>query len=261
MKIALVSLNQTWEDKKSNEKQCTKYAKLASQFGSDLIIFPEMTLTGFSMNTSLISEDPENSQTIGFFSELAIQNKISIAFGIVLRQGEKATNNLIIIDHKGNVASTYSKIHPFAYSGEDKYYTGGDKIASCKILDANIGLTICYDLRFPELFQALSKECNIIITIANWPASRIEHWKTLLKARSIENQLFIAGVNRTGIDGRHIKYISSSDLFDPSGKKIRPVQSLRGLKIYEASLTEVEAVRKSFPFKQDRKIEFYKSIL
>ncbi|MBA4408508.1 MAG: hydrolase [Odoribacter sp.] len=261
MKIALVSLDQVWEDKKANQLKCQDYIEQASKFNCVLIIFPEMTLTGFSMNTKLIKENPNQSPTIEFFSQQARQNKLSIAFGVVFEKEEKANNNLIIIDHKGKVLSGYAKIHPFSFSGENNYYFGGDELVTCQIADATIGLTICYDLRFPEIFQALSKNSNIILTIANWPERRIKHWNALLEARAIENQLFIIGVNRIGTDGNDYKYIKSSCVFYPTGEKMEPIHSNNDMDIYDLNLDDVISARESFPLKQDRKTEFYKSIL
>ena len=261
MKIAIVSLDQVWEDKKANQLKCHDYIKRASKFKAELIIFPEMTLTGFSMNTKLIGEKPDQSPTIGFFSQQAKQQKLSIAFGVVFTKDVKATNNLIVLNNNGNLLSTYAKIHPFSFSGENNYYLGGDELIICKIAEANIGLTICYDLRFPEIFQALSKSCNIIITIANWPERRINHWTILLQARAIENQLFTIGVNRTGSDGNNLSYVKSSVVFDPTGEEMEPMHSYLDMDIYDLPLSEIIAVRNSFPVQQDRKTEFYRSLL
>jgi len=261
MKIALVSLNQVWEDKKTNQANCQKYIEKASALKADLIIFPEMTLTGFSMNTDLISESPDQSNTLDFFTGQSKRNSIAIAFGVVLRKDEKATNNLIILDKRGTLLANYSKIHPFSFSGENNYYTGGDELGSCCLANAEIGLSICYDIRFPEIFQALSKSCNLILTIANWPEKRIKHWNTLLEARAIENQIFMIGVNRTGTDGNNLRYVKSSVVFDPAGEKIESTHSYLDMDIFDLELSKTQTVRNGFPVKQDRKTEFYKSIL
>ena len=261
MKIALVSLDQVWENKKANQLKCQNYIEQAAKLNVEFIVFPEMTLTGFSMNTQLIGEKTTKSPTIDFFSHQAKLNNIAIALGVVFEKENKATNNLVIIDNKGNPLTSYEKIHPFSYSGENEHYLGGDVICTCEIADLIIGLTICYDLRFPEIFQALSKNCSLILTIANWPEKRIAHWNTLLQARAIENQCFIVGVNRTGTDGNNHKYIKSSMIFDPSGEKLYPIQTYLDLDIYELSINKILSVRSSFPMKQDRRTELYKSIL
>jgi omega-amidase len=261
MKIALVSLNQVWEDKKANQLSCQEYIEKASTQKADLVIFPEMTLTGFSMNINLISESSDQSDTLDFFIKHSKRNCIAIAFGMVLRKDDKATNNLIILDKKGSLLANYSKIHPFSFSGENNYYAGGDRLGFCNIDDAVIGLSVCYDIRFPEIFQALSKNCNLVVTIASWPEKRIKHWNTLLEARAIENQLFMIGVNRTGTDRNGLSYIKSSVVFDPAGEIIESNHSYRDMDIYNLDLSETRDVRNGFPVQQDRKTEFYKSIL
>ncbi len=220
MKIALVSLNQVWENKKANLRLCKKYIKKASAENVKLIIFPEMTLTGFSNNTSLSSENNKNSKSIKKFSSLARKFNIAIIFGMVIKIDKKNFNNSICINPKGRILANYSKIHLFSFAKEDKYFTAGKKISIFKYNNLKIGLTICYDLRFPELYNTLAKNCDMIINIANWPKVRIRHWNTLLKARAIENKIYIIGVNRIGRDGNNLEYIQSSQIINKNGKKL-----------------------------------------
>ena len=192
MKVALVSLNQSWENKAENKQKVGETLALIAEHctNTDLVVYPEMTLTGFTMESQKVKEDELSSETITFFKEQAQKYKVSIAFGVVLSKGEKATNNLVVVSEQG-VLATYAKIHPFSYAGEDNYYQAGDELKKLTIGGATIGLTICYDLRFPELYQAYSKDCYVILNIANWPERRVSHWRALNKARAIENQVFI----------------------------------------------------------------------
>ncbi|MBK7627800.1 MAG: carbon-nitrogen family hydrolase [Bacteroidales bacterium] len=261
MKVALVSLDQVWENKNANMIQCVGYIEKAAELGADMVAFPEMTLTGFSMNAGVIAEMPDRSTTIDFYICQAKDNNIAIAFGVVLFNGDKATNNLIIVDNNGTLLTSYSKIHPFSFSGENNYYLAGDQICSCEVANVGIGLAICYDLRFPEIFQVISKKSDIILLIANWPEKRISHWKILLQARAIENQCFIIGVNRIGIDGNNQSYVKSTVVFDPIGNELKPIESYLTLDLFDISQGQVAIVRKSFPVKQDRRNLFYKSLL
>lgn len=258
MKIAIVSLDQVWEDKIANQLKCENHIRQASKSGCDLIVFPEMTLTGFSMDTALIAEEPQQSPTVDFFIQLAKEFKLAIVFGVVFKYGTKATNNLVLIDQTGSKLSSYAKIHPFSFSGENNYYSSGTELVQCKIGGTTIGFTICYDLRFPELFQALSKDCEVIVTIANWPAKRVAHWKILLQARAIENQIFMVGVNRIGIDANKIEYEKSSILVAPEGEILQPQSINDQIDIYDINLKTVSEYRERFPVKHDRKIDFYK---
>jgi len=259
MRIGTVSLDQDWENKESNKHNCENYIKKATSQEVSLIIFPEMTLTGFSMNTKLIAEEINNSETILFFKNLAIRYSIAIVFGVVIKDEIMSSNRLVLISNWGEIQVNYSKIHPFSFSGKDKFFIKGNKLGQCIFDKIRVGFTICYDLRFPELYQGLSAINDIIITIANWPQKRIEHWKTLLKARAIENQSIMVGVNRTGTDGNEIHYEKSSCIFNQNGKLLQPILCDDLLEIYDLEIDAVKLTRTTFPVKNDRRNEFYKT--
>ena len=260
MILATVSLNQIWEDKKENLTLCKAYIKEASDKKGDLIVFPEMTLTGFSTNIKETAEEESRSETIKNFQDLAISFNIAILFGVVVADGEKALNKSVFVDNEGTILAKYSKIHPFSFTGENKYFNAGNKLEQLKFKDATVGLTICYDLRFPELYSAYSKECDIIINIANWPSTRVEHWNTLLKARAIENQVIIIGVNRIGSDANSLEYCESSNVFDADGKEL-DFEQIDEIKIFEIDKKRTEEFKKNFNTTNDRKIEFYKGVI
>ena len=261
MRIVTVSLNQAWEDKKSNIKQIEGLMLNISHVKPDLVVFPEMTLTAFTMNAMDMAEDYSTSPTIGFFTNIAKAYHIAIAFGVILNTNRKPTNNLVVVSDEGNVLARYEKIHPFSYSGETDYYSKGEKTVSLKLKDFTIGLTICYDLRFPELYQSLSRQCDVLLNIANWPARRVADWRLLLHARALENQCYMIGVNRTGIDGKGLEYEKSSSVIDPMGKDVESSQLSDIIDVYDIDKGVVSSYRDSFPVKKDRRIELYKEIL
>lgn len=261
MKVALLSLEQAWENKKANLELCKKYIRELSVANPELIIFPEMTLTGFSNNVSLIAEKPESSKTIKNFSELAKEFNVAIVFGVVLRSNNgDVFNRAVFVDNFGHLVDSYTKIHSFSFAGENFFFNSGKKLCVVKFKNFTIGLTLCYDLRFPELYSALAKECDLIVNIANWPKKRIKHWDTLLKARAIENQIFIAGVNRIGVDGNFLEYVESSHMFNANGKELQ-FEKIRDAKIYNIDKNFTKEFRSKFNTVNDRKVEFYKEIL
>lgn len=260
MKIALVSLNQVWEDKKANLKLCEGYIQKATNENINLIIFPEMTLTGFSNNISITAEEFENSKTIQSFSVFAKKFNIGIVFGVVKQDENKGINKSIFVDCNGEILGDYTKVHPFSFASEDKFFNGGKKLSIVNFQGITLGLTICYDLRFPELYSALGKQTDIIINIANWPAKRIDHWNTLLKSRAIENQIFVIGVNRTGVDGNGLEYIESSHIFNANGEKLEFVQ-LSDMKIFEIDTNWTKEFKSKLNTTNDRRVDFYKEIL
>lgn len=256
MKIALVSLDQFWEDKQKNINACEAFISEASNAKSELIIFPEMTLTGFSMNIEKIGEIEEESFTINKFKSLSKAYNIAIIFGMVIKKGEKAENRLVFLSNNGDVLETYTKIHSFAFAQEDKFYSSGNQIKSTIFKEHRIGLTICYDLRFPDMYSALSTNCDIIVNIANWPAVRKSHWKALLKARAIENQLFIIGVNRIGVDGTGKSYDESTMVINANGEELS-AKSKQNMKIFLVDKKWTEDFKNNFNTTNDRKSKLY----
>ena len=156
MKIALVSLDQQWENKDANkQKVAATLALIAARYTDiDLVVYPEMTLTGFTMESERIKEEEGSSDTIAFFEEQAKKYGVNIAFGVVLAKGDKASNCLAVVSGQGALLTTYTKIHPFSYANEDAHYQAANSLKKVNIGGATIGLTICYDLRFPEFFRA-----------------------------------------------------------------------------------------------------------
>lgn len=261
MNITLVSLDIVWENKDANKNICDQVFDEIYLQKSDLIIFPEMSLTGFSMNAHQIAEEENSSNTIEYFANHARKAKVGIIFGMATSERGKYYNSLIYLDKSGNIAAKYNKIHPFSLAGEDKVFSAGRSLISIRYRDVTIGFTICYDLRFPEIYSALSRNCDMIINIANWPSKRIEHWNTLLKARSIENQIIMVGVNRVGKDGNGLEYEKSSQVIDANGRLIKSLKSSDFFEAYSISLEDTKALKRSFSTTQDRIPNFYKSIL
>lgn len=260
MKIALVSLDQVWEDKESNLKKCEYYITSAFKENVDLVIFPEMTLSGYSMNIDFIAEDSSISKSIKNFQSFAKSYNMAIIFGVVFKESDKASNNLIFIEKSGNLQKCYTKIHPFSFACEDRYYIKGEKLAIAQIEEHKIGLTICYDLRFPELYSLMADECDFIVNIANWPKKRIDHWKSLLKSRAIENQLFIIGVNRTGTDGNGHEYEESSLIYDSNGIECESIKSFNNMKIFDIDKNSTIDFKNNFNTVQDKRFDLYNNL-
>lgn len=252
MKVALLQYSPVWENKEANKnKILTILQSCKEEF--DLLILPEMSLTGFSMNANSLAESI-NGETFRFFSELAIEKSIEVFVGIIEKSKSKPFNSLLHINSKGKLIKLYRKIHPFSYANEDKYFSAGKKPAISKVQNFRVGLSICYDLRFPELYRKYAKKkVHLIVDIANWPDTRIEHWMSLLKARAIENQCYVIGVNRVGKDVK-LNYNGYSSIFDPMGQEILSVINQEGLFISHIDKNYVNEVRNKLPFLEDIKL-------
>jgi predicted amidohydrolase len=252
MKIALIQLNIEWESKKRNIEKAAFFIKKASEENCNAVAFPEMFNTGFSMNISNITED-ENGETDSALSEMAKKYNIYVIAGFQIKKHgeEKGRNMAAVYNRKGVRIASYTKIHPFSYAGEDKYYIAGADTVIFEVDGMPSSIFICYDLRFPEVFRMVAKDVQAIFVIANWPSSRKEHWDVLLKARAIENQCFIIGINRTGTDGNGICYHGASHVFDPSGNEICKGNETDEFLIREFNPDNAVEIRSKFPFLKD----------
>jgi omega-amidase len=252
MKAALIQLDIAWQDRHRNYEKAGFYAKRAAEERCDLVVFPEMFNTGFSMDLAAVA-DEGIGETTSILSDIAKRNNINLIAGFPMKSQaeEKGRNIAVVYDRTGMLAATYTKMHPFALAGEDKYYLAGESVTTFDIDGMTSSVFICYDLRFPEVFRQIAKKVKTIFVIANWPASREDHWETLLKARAIENQCFVIGVNRTGTDGNGIIYSGASRVVDPLGQVICQGNGTDEYVVCEFDPSEVDKIRTAYPFLKD----------
>lgn len=254
MKAALAQTHIFWEDKELNFDKVNRFVRKAKEKMADIVLFPEMSLTGFSMNTKVTAED-DSQDTVEKTKELCRKEDISIGLGWTKCGNEKAENHYTVIDRNGRICSDYVKIHPFSYAGETDFFQGGKEIRYFEIGGYTWSTFICYDLRFPEIFQIAARKADIIVVPANWPEKREEHWRALLKARAIETQSYILGINCVGMVG-NISYSGYTSAYSPDGICLDELANEEGLVLVELNREELE-IRKGFPIKKDRKWEFY----
>lgn len=272
LRVGVTELNIGFENREEAKKCCLEVMEEASANGVELLVFPEMTLTGFTMRPWLYAEswDADNiPDSVSFFMENSRKYKMQMAFGYiraVMADSDKMDdetkepvyeNRLVLVDGE-KVVLDYAKIHPFSYSGEDKVYRAGEKLVQAQVKDIRIGGYICYDLRFPEIFSAMRDQYEAIMVIANWPETRAEQWKTLLKARAIENQAYVIAVNRVG-DGDGLHYIPGSHVYDWLGRDVS-IRVSEKLRVADIDPKAVRHARTEFPQTNDRKNTFYKML-
>jgi len=258
MKIGIAQVDIQWERSYENMKKIEKLIEEASKENIDLVLFPEMSLTGFTMNIDKLLQS--ESEIINWAKKVAIKNNINLGFGFAAPIDNKGVNRYAIISKDGDKLANYTKMHPFSYAKEDINYYKGIDIVSCKINEFDVAPFICYDLRFPEIFQIASKESQLIIVAANWPKSRENHWIALLRARAIENQCYIVGINRVG-EGDGIEYNGGSLFIDPNGDMLNDITSNEELIIRDIDINEVKKIREAFEIKNDRRERLYYSYM
>lgn len=251
MKAALIQYSPIWENKDANKDKIINHLKDLTEV--DLLVLPELTLTGFTMNSEKYCEEL-SEDTSEFYSSLARKHTSNIIGGLIEKYTNKIYNTLLHFDSNGELRAKYRKIHPFSYSDEDKHYNSGIEPVITEINGLKTGLTICYDLRFPELYRFYGKSrVDLIVNIANWPDTRIEHWRTLLKARAIENQCYVIGVNRVGDDPK-LHYNGFSSVIDPMGKEIISCENEEKILVADIDKDQVNNIRGKFPFLIDIKL-------
>ena len=250
MRVALAQTDMVWEDKKASIQKAEKMVSEAAKSKADIIIFPEMSFTGFSMNLEKIGEKRDCSENI------------AIGFGwasLPDKKGGKGKNIFSVTDREGKLIAEYEKIHPFTYGGESRVYEGGEKLVSFSFKGHNISLFVCYDLRFPEVFQAAAKKSDVMFVIAQWPETRSIHWQTLLRARAIETQSYIVGVNSFGVrDG--LGYSGDSMAIDSIGNILGQLSGREGMLICDIDDRAWE-LRNKFAIGKDRRENLYYRLL
>ena len=251
MKIIGCQPDIQWEDKEANHANVRKLLEKAAPSPDSLIVLPEMFATGFSMNVDTITDDRDRT-TQKFLARLAREYKAFVLAGVVTRcEDGRGLNQAVIYKPTGREGARYSKLHPFSYAGETDHYAPGTGIETFVCNSFNVAPFICYDLRFPESFRAAIRQgVQVLIVIANWPAAREIHWISLLKARAIENQSFVIGVNRCGTDPNH-EYSGRSRIIDPRGEILEDAGSAEGWIEAELDLQEITDYRNEFPALND----------
>ncbi|MCC6721568.1 MAG: amidohydrolase [Bacteroidia bacterium] len=215
----------------------------------DLIILPEMFTTGFTMNPTYIAETMEGI-TIKWMKELAKNYNFAICGSLIIENKSKFFNRFIFVKPSGET-DYYDKKHLFSFAGEDNNYTEGKDKILINYKGWKINPFICYDLRFP-VWCRNTDNSDLLIFVANWPSKRISHWQKLLLARAIENQCYTIGVNRVGHDNNNLEYNGMSCIINPLGNEIINLQHKPGYGFFILKKSELNSIRESLPFMQDR---------
>ncbi|MBP5159526.1 MAG: carbon-nitrogen family hydrolase [Lachnospiraceae bacterium] len=254
MKVSLAQTHIYWEDVDKNLETAERVLERESGKGSALVLFPEMSFTGFTMNGKVAAND---DAIMARMADMARKYGIAAGFGRVKKE-KKCQNHYTVVDCEGSVISDYIKIHPFSYAHENVFFESGSKVSVFDIGGLAFSNFICYDLRFPELFQAVADRVSVIAVPANWPGERSAHWDALLKARAIENQVYILGINCAGeIGGK--TYAGGTCVIDPAGNVLRRLGEEEETLCFELE-DDVASFREAFPVRQDRKVALYGSL-
>lgn len=220
MKIAAAQIACTLGDPAANARKMRDFAQRAQAAGAELIVFPEMADTGYAMPVIRAQAQPWSEGVVPELQEIARDLSLSIISGVSEKEGDAIYNSQVVIGATGAILAKYRKTHLFARAPieEDKCFAPGQALVSVALGPLRLGLTICYDLRFPEMYRALALEqgANVFIISSAWPFPRVEHQRVLATARAIENQSYVVLANRVGKD-EGVPFCGGSVVLDPSG--------------------------------------------
>ncbi|MDQ2666347.1 MAG: carbon-nitrogen family hydrolase [Gemmatimonadota bacterium] len=249
LRVALAEYDTGWlRPEVSLERAAVCVARAAST-GARLVVLPEMCTTGFTMEPEQWAESLDGP-SFARLSTLAARHDVWVMAGVAAKSEDGYVNVAAVFNPEGSLVLTYAKQRLFAYAGEDQHYSAGMAPAVIDIDGVRVTPFICYDLRFPELFRAAAPSSDLIVVIANWPAARRPHWDALLPARAIENLVYVAGVNRTGV-GNGIQYDGGSTAYDPWGAPAAQRMAVAAPAVVDVSAAHVTSIRAKYPFLDD----------
>lgn len=251
--ISIVQIDQIWEDKQANFAAYD--AQLNTVEHTDLILLPEMFQTGFTMNTEL-AEPFETSASVDWLKKVAHKKDAAIFTSLSILDGDQCYNRGVFMLPSGEF-HIYDKRKSFAMAGEHEFYTAGTERTIVSYKGWKFQLQICYDLRFPEISRNTldasgQPSFDVLLYVANWPVKRSHHWNTLLTARAIENQCFVAASNRVGKDGNGFEYLGGSKIVDALGSEQLLPDSTECAQSFVIKKNELDLIREKLPFLSDQ---------
>ena len=249
IRISIVQTDIVWENKQENLRLL--HEKLQSLRGTtEIVVLPEMFSTGFSMQSKILAES-NSGETITLLKQWASQFQLAICGSYIATDNGQFYNRAFFLTPEGE-EFCYDKRHLFRMGREAEHFSAGDKRLIIPYRGWNICLLVCYDLRFPVWSRNVNNEYDLLIYVANWPVSRRLVWDTLLRARALENQCYVCGVNRIGTDGYHLEYNGGSKVYPAFGEEVASLpDGQEGIATAALNLTSLNQFREKFPVWKD----------
>ncbi len=255
LSLALVQMNVRKGEPRINWMRVQEYVAQAAARGVEVVVFPELWDAGLAYDKG---REVASSLSGGLFAQLAAlarQSNLHIFGSMYEKRGVGIYNTVAVISPRMGVMGAYRKIHLFPLTDEDKWLTPGEAPLSIDLPWGRSGFAICYDLRFPELFRRYAEDgAGIVFLPAAWPHPRREHYRTLLRARAIENQCYMVAVNCTGVDADGTHFFGHSCVIDPWGEAVLEVGEPEGLYTVTIDLDLVDEVRRRVPALEGRRL-------
>ena len=252
MRVFAAQIDPVELDPEANLARAVELVARAASAGAALLVLPETWSTGYDLPAA--RELRERSDAIlEPLAEAAREHAVAVVGSMVLPDGDDAANAAVLIAADGSIGLHYAKSHLIDVYREKEIFRAGRTTPTVELAGTRVGVAICYDLRFPELFRAFVDEgAEVLVVVAEWPEQRIGHWELLLRARAVENQAWVIGVNRVGSD-RSTTYGGRSQVIDPWGTVVAsaPADSEAEL-VVDLDLEALRELRRDFPVLADR---------
>lgn len=246
--VTFLQLDTIWENPEQNRKNISGILD-GKDLSGHILVLPEMFTTGFTMSPEKVAEEM-NGTSVKWMQKQAELQKCVMMGSLVINTNTGFMNRLIWVRPDGEL-QFYDKRHLFRMGEEDAYYQAGNRQVIFEYLGWRIRPLICYDLRFP-VWSRNKSNYDLLIYVANWPESRRKVWLSLLVARALENQVYVVGVNRVGMDGRNLSYSGDSVVIDPRGEVlIGPEPNREGINSAMLSLKKLRDFQEKFPVHLD----------
>ncbi len=243
--VAAIQMDIVSGDSRLNLERASDLIKQAANAGARIVCLPELFNTGYDYPTITQQVDTLFVQAVSRLRQLAGRHALYLISGSMAEKvAGRIYNTCLLIDPRGDISGRYRKIHLFAPLAEPQHFTAGEECAVFNTTLGALGIMLCYDLRFAELSVRLGLQgAQLIFVPSQFPDPRLHHWQVLLKARAIENQLYVIGVNRCGSDLRN-SYFGNSMAVDPQGRLVGSLGRSEGILLAEIDLARIELTRK-----------------
>ncbi len=256
LRVAAVQHDIAWHDRDANFEHIAPLVAGAVGSGARVVLLTETFSTGFSFDTPGIAE-PEGGPSSQFLAEMASTHGVWVGGSCPeiapdAPPGDQRPSNVFVLVAPDGTQHRYRKIHPFSHADEERYVRAGTEFVTLDIEGLRCSLFVCYDLRFADEFWALAPGSDAYFVVANWPAKRRVHWSSLLRARAIENQAYVVGVNRVG-SGGGLDYSGDSAIIDPLGDVLATGAVGETILLADLDSAHVASTRDHFRFLQDRR--------
>lgn len=256
--VALAQMDVRTGNPEANEAKARKFAAQAREAEADLLLFPELWLHGYDLERAQEWARALGEGGFACMADLAREHGLYVSGTSLERHAAGVSNTSVLYAPDGELLGSYRKVHLFPLMGETRHLVAGDHATICDTPWGPVGLTICYDLRFPELYRAMALAGVVLFLVpAQWPVPRLDAWLLLARARAVENELFVAACNRVGTQGI-AAFPGRSAVIDPWGRALVEGDDQERLLVARVELKEIDKARRYLTVFEDRRPEAYR---